>query len=242
MHEIKQVYQKQIKIAFALAFVFHLGIILVAFNPSILRPQQRAIPIRLVPYTELVAIKAPEADDPGSAPPPPVEQPPEEAAPPEAMSEVIPVPDWMELDSLMADVSPAPEHPVQEAVREVAGVGGGGRGAAGAGGDGGTSEAGISGADLRVDELPRLVKKVEPEYPRLARMSGVEGVVVLSLLVDESGHVTDTKVLKSLGNTGCDQAAVTAARQWRFTPAKKNGKSVAIWMSAPVLFQLKVGR
>ena len=249
MHELKQVYQKYTRIAFLFAFMLHLGFVGIVWKWSVLLwPEERSIPIRLLPYTELVRVKplSPESEEPGGgapALPPPVKPPPKETPPPETtMREIVPVPDWMVVDSLMADVSFEGEHPIQDAVT-VAHVGvGGGRGGGGSGGQGTGSSEGSAGASGPIDEMPRLLKKVEPEYPRIARLTGVEGVVVLSLLVNESGHVTDTQVLKSLGNTGCDEAAVTAARQWRFAPATKGGRSVAMWIRVPILFQLKMGR
>lgn len=250
MHELKQVYKKYTRTAFLFAFMLHAGFAGIVWKwPVFLGSEERTIPVRLLPYTELIRIQplSPEAEKPGGAAPllpPPVKPPPEEA-PPETMREIVPVPDWMVEDSLMADVSFEGEHPIQDAVTVADAGSGGGQGGAGSGGqgNGGTgSSAGSGGGSIPVDEMPRLLKKVEPEYPRIARLTGVEGVVVLSLLVNESGHVTDTQILKSLGNTGCDEAAATAARQWRFAPAIKDGRSVAMWIRVPILFQLKMGR
>ena len=92
------------------------------------------------------------------------------------------------------------------------------------------------------DERPRVLKKVDPEYPRLAKMTGVEGIVVLLILIDESGNVEEIEVVKSLGNTGCDEAAVKAIKQWRFAPAMRQGRPIAARVTMPVLFNLKTAQ
>jgi len=85
-------------------------------------------------------------------------------------------------------------------------------------------------------ELPEAVKKVPPSYPQAAREAGVDGVVLLSVLVGEDGLVKDTRVRKSI--PGLDEAAGTAVRQWVFKPALSNGKPVAVWIAVPVRFTL----
>ncbi|MBT5874641.1 MAG: energy transducer TonB [Candidatus Latescibacteria bacterium] len=238
MHELKMVYQRYFSTAVALAFLLHMGLIGAAVQWTVPRYAGKQLPIRILPYTDLMRIDT--ADEPAaSAPvlPPPTTIPPKEEAPPPApLSKILPVPDWMAVDSLMADTEVAPTHDIASprAVADAGGSGGTGQARAGA------NNAGAApGGGIRVDEKPRWLKRVEPEYPRIAKLTGVEGVVILSVYIDEAGHVTDTKVLKSLGNTGCDDAAVTAAMQWRFIPARVDGRPLAMWFSVPVLFQLK---
>ncbi len=77
------------------------------------------------------------------------------------------------------------------------------------------------------------------KYPEIARKAGVEGRVVINCLIDEQGNVIDTKVLKSLGNNGCDEAAVAAIKSVKWTPAKQRDKPVKVWVGIPVVFRLK---
>jgi periplasmic protein TonB len=77
------------------------------------------------------------------------------------------------------------------------------------------------------------------EYPEIARKAGVEGRVYINVLIDEKGNVIDTKVLKSLGNNGCDEAAIAAIRSVKWTPAKQRDKAVKVWVGIPVVFKLK---
>ncbi len=76
-------------------------------------------------------------------------------------------------------------------------------------------------------------------YPEIARKAGVEGRVYVNVLIDERGNVIDTKILKSLGNNGCDEAAVAAIRQAKWKPAKQRDKPVKVWVGIPVVFKLK---
>jgi protein TonB len=64
---------------------------------------------------------------------------------------------------------------------------------------------------------PGLVKKVEPQYPPIARASRLEGTVVVDAIIQEDGTVSDVKVLKS-SNRLFEQACLDAVRRWQFTP------------------------
>jgi len=77
------------------------------------------------------------------------------------------------------------------------------------------------------------------EYPEIARKAGVEGRVVVNVLIDEQGNVIDTEILKSLGNNGCDQAAIEAIKSVKWKPAKQRDKPVKVWVGIPVVFRLK---
>ncbi len=76
-------------------------------------------------------------------------------------------------------------------------------------------------------------------YPEIARKAGVEGRVVVHCLIDRRGNVVDTKILKSLGNNGCDEAAIAAINSVKWKPAKQRDKPVKVWVAIPVVFQLK---
>lgn len=84
---------------------------------------------------------------------------------------------------------------------------------------------------------PVPIYKPEPGYTEEARSAGVQGTVLLSLVVDDTGKTTDIKVIKSLVN-GLDQKAVEAVSQWRFQPGEKDGKPVAIQAQIEVTFRL----
>jgi protein TonB len=77
-------------------------------------------------------------------------------------------------------------------------------------------------------------------YPELAKRAGIEGQVIISALIDEDGNVIRTRVLKSLGSNGCDEAAETAIRAVKWNPAMQRDKPVKVWVSIPVEFKLTV--
>lgn len=85
-------------------------------------------------------------------------------------------------------------------------------------------------------QAPTKIVDVAPTYPQLARTARVEGVVILEAVIDASGRVATVRVLRSIPLL--DQAAVTAVRQWQFTPTRLNGEAVPIVMTVTVNFTL----
>ena len=84
---------------------------------------------------------------------------------------------------------------------------------------------------------PKLVYKVEPEYPEEARRAHFQGTVVLYVVVDEKGLPRDLKVVRPLG-LGLDEKAVEAVTKWRFKPGYKDGRPVAVVATIEVNFRL----
>jgi len=86
------------------------------------------------------------------------------------------------------------------------------------------------------DQAPALVTQVKPAYPDLARDAGVDGTVMLRVLVGKDGRVKDVHVDRSIPLL--DDAAVAAVKQWVFTPALVNDHAIAVWVAVPVRFTL----
>jgi protein TonB len=76
-------------------------------------------------------------------------------------------------------------------------------------------------------------------YPEIARKAGVEGRVLVWAQIDMDGSVIRTKVVKSLGPNGCDEAAVDAIKSVAWKPAKQRDRPVKVWVAVPVDFQLR---
>jgi len=76
------------------------------------------------------------------------------------------------------------------------------------------------------DAGPRLLHRVNPEYPASEKAGKLEGEVVVALRIDATGGVQEAHVEKSLA-PAFDEAAVAAVRQWRFEPARRGGQPVA---------------
>ena len=76
------------------------------------------------------------------------------------------------------------------------------------------------------------------KYPEVARQAGIQGRVIVQVLVSEKGKVIDTRIWQSLGRHVCDEAAIEALKKVRWEPASRGGKPVPGWVSMPVIFKL----
>lgn len=75
-------------------------------------------------------------------------------------------------------------------------------------------------------------------YPKVAQKSGIEGTVVVKLVVSPEGKPTQPEVIKSVHQI-LDDAAVEGIMKLEFEPAKQRSRAVAVWISIPVVFDLK---
>ena len=78
-----------------------------------------------------------------------------------------------------------------------------------------------------------------PRYPAAARALGLEGVVVLSVIVRYDGRVDDARVAVSSGAAILDEAALAAVRKWLFAPATRGGRAMESVVEIPVKFALR---
>jgi TonB family protein len=85
---------------------------------------------------------------------------------------------------------------------------------------------------LRLDNKP-------PAYPRIARLRGYQGTVILNVLVNRNGTVSELKIVQSSGYWILDKSALTAVRDWMFEPGSDGSNNVDMWVEQPVRFQLK---
>jgi len=67
-----------------------------------------------------------------------------------------------------------------------------------------------------------------PEYPADARRLKAEGTVVMALDIDERGRVTNAVIVEHANLPSFDEAALEAAKRWRFKPAANGGVAVAV--------------
>lgn len=88
-----------------------------------------------------------------------------------------------------------------------------------------------------VSEKPEVIQQVTPVYPELAKRAGIEGSVILKVLVDLKGDVEDIEILKT--HPLLEASAIAAVKQFKFTPGKQRDKTVKVWMSIPFNFRLK---
>ncbi len=85
---------------------------------------------------------------------------------------------------------------------------------------------------------PRLLREVKADYTEEARQRNVEGEVVLEIVVRHDGSVGDVRVLKGL-DSGLNQKAVEAVKQWRFSPARRLSQPVDVIVEVAVEFKLR---
>ena len=83
---------------------------------------------------------------------------------------------------------------------------------------------------------PRLVKRVDPVYPEIARQARIHGAVKLEATTDVYGRVRDVRVLESIPLL--DQAAMDAVRQWIYEPMVINGCPRSVTFNVTVRFVL----
>jgi TonB family protein len=81
-----------------------------------------------------------------------------------------------------------------------------------------------------------LIKKVTPEYPPLARQAHVEGAIVLRAQISANGDVEDLSLVS--GHPMLAKAAMTAVKQWKYTPYLLNGQAVAMETQVVVNFSV----
>jgi protein TonB len=123
------------------------------------------------------------------------------------------------------------------------GIGSGNGGGVGSGegpGFGPGHGGGTGGGAFRVGggvSAPRVIYNPDPEYSEEARKVKHQGVCVLWLVVGPDGKPRDIRVARTLG-LGLDEKAIEAVRTWRFEPAMKDGKPVAVQINVEVNFRL----
>ncbi len=115
--------------------------------------------------------------------------------------------------------------------------------------EGGASEEGIAehgGGEARKvgagnggdGNLPVALHQVSPAYPRKARRENISGRVVISCTVTTQGNVAEPVVTVSEPEGIFDQSALTALKQWKFSPAFHNGHPVPSRITVPFRFEL----
>jgi periplasmic protein TonB len=85
---------------------------------------------------------------------------------------------------------------------------------------------------------PQILKEVKADYTEDARRRGVEGEVVLEIVVRHDGSVGDVRLLNGLPG-GLNDRAMAAVRQWRWAPAHRLGQAVDVIVEVAVEFKLR---
>ncbi len=185
------------------------------------------------------------------APPPPPPPPPPPAAAPVRIIHRVTAEDLMKAPTVIPKtinpVKDEPERPPQAAVGVVGGV---------PGGMPGGSPGGVLGSILTANAPPpppkpttpkrirvggdvesaRLIFQPKPEYPPLAKMARIQGVVKLEAIINKDGTIQDLKVIQ--GHPLLVKAATDAVAKWRYQPTLLNGEPVDVVTEIDVNFTL----
>jgi periplasmic protein TonB len=186
------------------------------------------------------------------APPPPPPPPP-----PPAAVQVIhkPTPKLMEAGKLVTPKAIPKDIKVikEEPEPDMGGVSGGVVGGVAGGSAGGVLGGVIGGAGIAAPPPPpkaapkritvggnvqaaRLVNRVQPVYPPLARQTRISGTVKLHALIGKDGSVQHLEVMS--GHPLLVQSALDAVKQWRYQPTLLNGDPVDVDTEIDVIFSL----
>jgi periplasmic protein TonB len=86
---------------------------------------------------------------------------------------------------------------------------------------------------------PKIVKRVEPGYPELAKAARLGAVIIMEAHVDTHGVVRNVNVLR--GHPLFDEAATTAVSQWRYRPLLLNGEPTEFIVTVTLIFNILIG-
>ena len=95
---------------------------------------------------------------------------------------------------------------------------------------------------------PKVLNRIDPEYPKEARKRHVSGVAVVQLIVDAHGIPQNIHILRSIVDTvgdkdrsaalSLDQAAIEAVEKYRFSPAMEGGVPVPVQLNIEISFKI----
>ena len=89
---------------------------------------------------------------------------------------------------------------------------------------------------IMVDEKPVIITDAQPDYPQSAIDAGIEGTVVVKVIIDANGNVASAEIFRSIPRL--DNAALQTARRKVFSPGVVDGSPVSVEMNIPIAFNL----
>jgi protein TonB len=82
----------------------------------------------------------------------------------------------------------------------------------------------------------RLVRWMRPDYSLASAGAGEEGTALIEIHIDESGNALEIHLVRGTGFGALDEAALTAARAWRFAPPLNHSQPVRTWAEIEIHF------
>lgn len=125
----------------------------------------------------------------------------------------------LDLDAAVFDIPPPPPAPAQDEVEDEPEI------------------------FVVVEQMPTIIGGTARmyevlEYPEIARQAGIEGMVVVQVVIRPDGTPADPIIARSGGDV-LDEAAVRAVMQLTFEPGRQRGKAVSVRLAIPIRFRLK---
>lgn len=245
--------KKVILVAFAVAVVFHVGVL--GFGGLLFKHAKPGDVVR--EDVDLVGEEEAKKEDKKDEEKPEQKAEAQEEPPEDALEQETPVaPDLRDLQALEAPSAPALAamslSDLESALGGGAGGAGGGDGFGGYGSGslssggriGGTGSADGGGGTLddmltaaQLDQRPRPIFQATPQYPVELRKQKIEGTVNVVFYVDKDGKVTNPTVENST-HPAFERPALEAVRQWRFDPGTRKGEKVGFKMRVPISFHV----
>lgn len=102
-----------------------------------------------------------------------------------------------------------------------------------------SNEIGKTSRNQKYTEVPIIERQIPPKYPEEALTNKWEGKILLNVEILDTGKVGMVEILETTGYTVLDEAAVNAAKKWRFSPALNETKPVSVWVEFPLEFEIK---
>ena len=100
--------------------------------------------------------------------------------------------------------------------------------------------AGVDAAPvIDADYKAAYLNNPKPPYPSVVFQMRIQGTVMLKALVLPDGTCGEVVLARSSGNSMLDESALKTVAQWKFTPAKSQGKDISQWVSIPITFSIK---
>lgn len=92
--------------------------------------------------------------------------------------------------------------------------------------------------DVSYSEDYVILYMVQPKYPPVELLDGIEGDVTVEILVNEDGLVENAWIVMTLGPRSFEEASLAAIRQFRFKPPVENGRPVPMWIRFQIRFRI----
>lgn len=113
--------------------------------------------------------------------------------------------------------------------------------------EGPSSPTSTSGSELgggtasysEITRFPKVKKEIKAQYPEEAKKSGIDGPVVLEIIIDKLGQVREVQLISGPGH-GLNESAIEALKKFEFQPAFKGEESVAVKIRYTYRFKLEV--